>query len=372
MIPNYIFTKSSNEFEHNVLRRNYKGQDSIPPRSSGRLMNTGQNKSKFKSVDTGLRRPAQQYKRGTRNADTATKDPFTRSVGFRLEAGKIAGNVEPQILGVFKTDSAAQTLHMQTDPSHKAQCDLQESFTDFFSIIHDNVIESVKNAVRETVAKCFEQSMTKIELLTQEIRNQEALINKVHRDLTSKMAAQSETNLNQFKFLTQMLIDNQTVHYRALNQAKQNRQRRLEERELEREQKLERERKRSVGTIKGGNCSPDLSKRCTGGDSKKAQSRVPQHKLSQQQQPLVYQMCKRNAPQMKKESISNSMPNLSGYPSKAAAGVIKRPGSRPSGNKGSDRELCIPAMTYPPCTMPRRRFYQTVQSILNQVNDTKK
>ncbi|KAH8246987.1 hypothetical protein KR032_006372, partial [Drosophila birchii] len=352
MIPNYVFTKSDNKFEYNVVKRNYRVQDAIPSRSSCRSQNTGRNKLKVKSVDAGLKRQ-KHHKKDTSDADTSTemgpKDSSSRSVSFRLEAGTSRSTTPRD----RRTESDGQTLSMRTDSdaSHNAHSDLQESFTDFFSIIHDNVMQSVKEAVQKMVGKCFEQSAAKIEQLSQEIRNQEALVNKIHRDLTSKMAAQSETNMNQFKFVTQMLIDNQTVHYRALNQAKQNRQRRLEDRELEKEQKMERERKRSCSTIKGRSCSMDPSKRAVGGDNKRSQSRGPQHKLAQQQQPLVYQISdvykRSNTPQIQKQSTSNSLPDLPRSSTKTTAGVPKRSGSRPHANK-PDREVCRPAMTYPP------------------------
>ncbi|KAH8247927.1 hypothetical protein KR038_012029, partial [Drosophila bunnanda] len=339
MIPNYVFTKSGNDIEYNVVKRNYRVQDAIPSINNCRSLNTGRKKFKVKSVDAGPKRPKHQ-KKDTSSADsstqTATKDFSSRSVNFRLEAG----NTRFQTPKDYKTKSATESLNMPTDP----HCDLQESFTDFFSIIHDNVIESVKVAVQQMVGKCFEQSMAKIERLSHEIRNQEAMLNKIHRDLTSKMTAQGETNMNQFKFVTQMLIDNQTVHYRALNQAKQNKQRRLEDRELEMEQKLVRERKRSGSTIKGRSSSMDPSKRYVGGECKQAQSRGPQHKLLQQQQPIVYKINeaykRTNTPLLQKKSISNSLPHLPRNPTKSPTGISKR-------NK-PDREVCHPAMTYPP------------------------
>ncbi|KAH8293446.1 hypothetical protein KR054_000586, partial [Drosophila jambulina] len=353
MIPNYVFTKSPNEFKYNVVKRNYSVQDVIPPRSSCRSQKTGRNKSKIRSANPALKRP-KHHKKADTSTQTATKNSFARSVSFRLGAGETTGNKTPKDCDM---EPATQTLNMPTDPIHNAHCDLQESFTDFFSIIHDNVMESVKDAVQKMVVKCFEQHMAKMELLSQEIRNQEVLLSKIHRDLTSKMADQSETNLNQFKFVTQMLIDNQTVHYRALNQAKHNKLRRLEERDLEKEHKLERGRKRSGSTIRGRSASMDPSKRSAGGECKQpqsqsqsqSQSRGPQHKLSQQQQPIIYQISneykRTNTVQLQRQSNSNSMPDLAGSPSKSPAGASKRPATRPHGNKP---ELCLPAMTYPP------------------------
>ncbi|KAH8361154.1 hypothetical protein KR200_012257, partial [Drosophila serrata] len=347
MIPNYVFTKSGNEFEYNVVRRSYKVQDAIPSRNSFRSLNTGRKKFKVRSMDGGLKR-SKHHKKDTRSAETSTqmnaKDSTARSVSFRLEAG----NTRFQTPRDRKTESSVETLNMPTDPSPSVHSDLQESFTDFFSIIHDNVMESVKAAVQKMVGKCFEQSMAKIERLSQDIRNQEALLNKIHRDITSKMALQSETNMNQFKFVTQMLIDNQTVHYRALNQAKQNKLRRLENREVEKEQKLERERKRSGSSIKARSSSMDPTKRYVGGDSN---SRGPQHKLFQQQEPIIYKINEEfkrtKTPILQNKSTSNSLPDLSGSPSKSPSAVSKRSASRPSGNK-HDREVCLPAMTYPP------------------------
>jgi len=80
---------------------------------------------------------------------------------------------------------------MSSESSNDPNRDLQESFADFFSIIHDNVLESVQEAVQRMVTNCFKESLTKMERLSKELQNQEALLNKIHRDVTN-----SKLNIN--------------------------------------------------------------------------------------------------------------------------------------------------------------------------------
>lgn len=181
-----------------------------------------------------------------------------------------------------------------------------------------------------------------------------------------------------------MLIDNQTVHYRALNQARQNRLRRKEEREQEQERKLERERKRSGSPLKGRSSSIDPTKRSVGGDGKETPSRGPQHQLCQQQQPIFYHICQsctdqdskrmprhaNNTPRLQRQNPSYSMPNLTGRTSKQSpSGVSRSSVSRPY-NSREDQVVCLPAMTYPPCaprgSVPQRRFLQRIKSGIGQ------
>jgi len=74
---------------------------------------------------------------------------------------------------------------MSSESSNDPNRDLQESFADFFSIIHDNVLESVQEAVQRMVTNCFKESLTKMERLSKELQNQEALLNKIHREVTN-------------------------------------------------------------------------------------------------------------------------------------------------------------------------------------------
>uniref|UniRef100_A0A6P4FGI1 Uncharacterized protein LOC108050957 n=1 Tax=Drosophila rhopaloa TaxID=1041015 RepID=A0A6P4FGI1_DRORH len=302
-------------------------------------------------------------------------------------------------------------MHRESQiPNNDPNRELQESFADFFSIIHDNVLESVQEAVQRMVSKCFEESLTKMDRLSKELEQQATLLNKIHRDVTNKISAQSETNLNQFKFVTQMLIDNQTVHYRALNQVKVNRQRRKEERDLEKDRKQEWERKRKCACKEVQNervqrcrsSSVDLSKRHTGGDARELMSKAPQHQLSEQQAPLVYQMCRSctnqepiergkrvsrssskhtNTPVLRGRSTSYSMPDLSGRTSSISGRFSQpQPSSRTSksclcrslSNNQPEQIVCLPAMTYPPyvrnCPVPRRRLVRRLKYGANHVD----
>lgn len=194
-----------------------------------------------------------------------------------------------------------------------------------------------------------------------------------------------------------MLIDNQTVHYRALNQAKANKQRRKEEQDLERDRKLERERKRmctckevrNARVRKSRSSSVDLSKRSTGGEAKERVPKAPQHQLCQQQVPLVYHLYNSStdhestarsnqvsrsssrhasAPDLPRQSTSYSMPDLSGRTSpnptrfnqKQHASKVSRSSSFRSSNHRQDNIVCLPAMTYPPyvrnCPIPRQKL----------------
>ncbi|XP_068156267.1 uncharacterized protein [Drosophila tropicalis] len=165
-------------------------------------------------------------------------------------------------------------------PHHDPNRDLQESCADFFSIIHDNVLEAVQGAVQGMIAKCFENTVAHIAHLSAELSQQKSLLNKLYREVT-ELAEQNETNLNQFKFLTQMLIDNQTIHYRTLNQCRNEKRDRVRDRDKDR-------RRRSTSS------STDHQSRSTGGESFKSKVQQ-QHKLWQQQQPNVYyrQVCQK-------------------------------------------------------------------------------
>ncbi|XP_017079741.2 uncharacterized protein LOC108113599 [Drosophila eugracilis] len=382
MFPNYCFTKSARHSGYDVIRRGCITRDSYQ-RSSGRysassVKSAARQRSRTRSE---IRNSSVSSRKSTKNQ---RKDTSSKSVGFKLKPVICPSTKDTRESG---GDEASKDK-MHSSPSNDPNRDLQESFADFFSIIHDNVLESVQEAVERMVSKCFKESLTKMERLSKELQNQEAMLNKIYRDVTSKIAAQSETNLNQFKFVTQMLIDNQTVHYRALNQAKLNKQRRKEERDQDKELKLERESKRKCGCMEKQNervpqsrsCSKDLSKRSTGGDAC-----VPQHQLCQQQAPLVYHMCQSctnqetmsrckrlsrspskhtNTPVFQRRSTSYSMPDISGRTSS-----VSRRFSQPSrkvsksclSRTSSHRQIvCLPAMTYPPyvrnCPIPRRKL----------------
>ncbi|XP_017129030.1 uncharacterized protein LOC108147189 [Drosophila elegans] len=391
MFPNYCFTKSARQSGYDVIRRGYSTKDHIQ-RSSGRNSAAGEKTRNRSEIRFSAENKRPKHQRNfSKSRSSRDKDSSSRSVAFRLTP------VDCQSKKTIRETAGddRQKDKMSYNASNDPNRDLQESFADFFSIIHDNVLESVQEAVQRMVSKCFEESLTKMERLSNELEQQKTLLNKIHRDVTSKISAQSETNLNQFKFVTQMLIDNQTVHYRALNQAKVNKQRRKEERDLEKDRKQERERKRKCGCQEVQNAervrrcrssSPDLSKRSTGDDASEFMPKSPQHQLCQQQAPLVYQMCTSctnqepmtrsqrtsrssskhtNTPVLQRRSTSYSMPDLSGRTSSISGRFSQpQPSSRTclcrSLSNRQDQIVCLPAMTYPPYVrnvpIPRRRL----------------
>lgn len=96
--------------------------------------------------------------------------------------------------------------------------DLQDSCADFFNIIYENVLEAVNGAVELTVEKHFQDIQSKVNQLKSEMTVQQNMLKQINSDLMAKISELNETNLNQFKFIAQMLIDSQTIHFRALNQ----------------------------------------------------------------------------------------------------------------------------------------------------------
>ncbi|EDV53599.1 uncharacterized protein LOC6554530 [Drosophila erecta] len=388
MFPNYCFTKSARQSDYDVTKRDYIAKDSLQRKAI---------RHSAPSVTSGGRRRTrhrtERQRSISKSSSLRAKDSSSRSVGFRLTPVICSSEKDTRKPGGDDRD----TNKMTSSPSNDPNRDLQESFADFFSIIHDNVLESVQDAVQRMVSKSFEESVAKMERLSKDLQNQEAMLNKIYRDVTNKIAAQSEASLNQFKFVTQMLIDNQTVHYRALNQAKANKQRRKEEEDLERDRKLEWERKRmcackevrTARVRKSRSSSVDLSKRSTGGEAKELVPKAPQHQLCQQQEPLVYhlhssstdqestarsrQMSRSsskqaNTPDLTRQSTSYSMPDLSGRSSSHPKRLIQpqhssnvfRNSSSRSSNLRQDKIICLPAMTYPPYVrnqpIPRRKL----------------
>ncbi|EDW98680.1 mitogen-activated protein kinase kinase kinase kinase 4 [Drosophila yakuba] len=388
MFPNYCFTNSARQSDYNVVKRDYTAKDSLQCKvvrhSAPSVTSAGRRRTRHR---TERRRSI------SKSSSSRVKDSSSKSVGFRLTPVICSSEKDTRKPGGNDGESDKITSNPSNDPNR----DLQDSFADFFSIIHDNVLESVQDAVQRMVSKSFEESVAKMERLSKDLQNQEAMLNKIYRDVTNKIAAQSEASLNQFKFVTQMLIDNQTVHYRALNQAKANKQRRKEEEDLERNRKLERERKRMCASKevrnervrKSRSSSVDLVKRSTGGEAKELVAKAPQHQLCQQQAPLVYhlynsstdqestarsrQMSRSsskhaNTPDLPRQSTSLSMPDLSGRNSSNARRIIQpqhsskfsRSSSSRSSNHRQDNIVCLPAMTYPPYVrnppIPRRKL----------------
>ncbi|KAH8313510.1 hypothetical protein KR067_007406 [Drosophila pandora] len=413
MFPNYCFTKSARQLGYDVIRRNYPAKDSSqrisrqPTRAVKSAAGSARNHSEVRygyvSRDSSVKRTRRQRKvpkwSPSSPCPLSTKDLSSRTVGFRLPA-VVCSDARDNREAAGDDRNRSEKPDMGPEPTSDLNRELQESFADFFSIIHDNVLESVQGAVEKMVTKCFADSMEKMERISKDLDHQETLLNKIYRDVTTKLSDQSETNMNQFKFVTQMLIDNQTVHYRALNQAKVNKQRRKEQKSEEKERKkihewkrkeaqMERERRKRGSSI-------DTSKRTTGGEGKESVHRQPQHQLCQQQVPVTYicQSCseqeaklhkhsrapsrQRSAPVSLRRSASLSMPNLPGRTT--VSGKLHTLTTRfprvCMGRQFSGRvvqTLCSPAMTYPPCprsgSTPRRRLLPRIKSGMGLSSD---
>ncbi|XP_017101986.2 uncharacterized protein [Drosophila bipectinata] len=398
MFPNYCFTKSARQSGYDVIRRNYITKDSSqrigrqPPRrevksAAGSARNNSEVRYGCEPRDSPVKRSRRQ-KKVPKWSSSSPKASSSRSVGFRLPAVVCTGARESrEAAGDDKTRS--EKGGMGPENSSDLNRELQESFADFFSIIHDNVLESVQGAVEKMVSKCFADSMEKMDRISKDLVQQETLLNKIYRDVTNKISDQCETNMNQFKFVTQMLIDNQTVHYRALNQAKLNKQRRKEQKEEEKQRKKVNERKRKDSQMererrKRGS-SVDISRRPAGGAGKECAHRQPQHQLCQQQVPVTYicQSCSeqeakarppsrhRTGPVPIRRSASHSMPNLpsrNSVPGKLHSSSTRFP-RVPIGrqfNSKMAQALCAPAMTYPPSqrsgSTPRRKLLPRIKS----------
>ncbi|EDV93670.1 GH18152 [Drosophila grimshawi] len=84
----------------------------------------------------------------------------------------------------------------------------QETFADFFNLIYENVEHMVK--------KHYEEILSKIEQLSTNLMQQQSLIKQNNSEIMDKIAEQKEASINQFKFTAQMLIDTQTIYYKAL------------------------------------------------------------------------------------------------------------------------------------------------------------
>ncbi|KAH8359071.1 hypothetical protein KR093_004121, partial [Drosophila rubida] len=69
-----------------------------------------------------------------------------------------------------------------------------------------------------TVEKHFEDLLSKVSQLKSEMTEQESMLKQLNTDVMAKISELNDTSLNQFKFIAQMLIDSQTIHYRAMNQ----------------------------------------------------------------------------------------------------------------------------------------------------------
>ncbi|XP_022209764.2 uncharacterized protein LOC111065701 [Drosophila obscura] len=391
MFPNYCFTKSTKQQGFDIQRRPYMPRDGYP--RSGRPSERSAAFSRSGTPRQGMRyadvsgpgpgyqgsvnskRPKRKLPMSSSIKNMAYKPPSAlkptssrRNVAFQLPAvvcvsKESVGHTKkharvPAGEDMVRDRHCKRQANVQVDDPNQ---ELQESFADFFSIIHDNVLETVQGAVQSMVTKCFEESIAKMELLSSEMLRQEKMLHKMFRDINAKIDDQNETNLNQFKFVTQMLIDNQTVHYRALNQAKMDKRRHQAERDSEKERGRERKKKRST----------------CGSEENDPNMRGPQHQLWQQQNRHIYhtEMCKpytqdecktcRPAPPSRPPSRQQSVPRLQNkMPAASMPDLSKRAVSnnginramqpevqslkaRPNRQSSRQRAPC-PVLAYPP------------------------
>ncbi|KAH8382226.1 hypothetical protein KR009_002459, partial [Drosophila setifemur] len=386
MYLNYCFTKSASQPGYDVVRRscpaNVLAHHPTARPDTSAILGRARNQSEIPKPSIGrdlyFRRSIKRLRKWRKSKSVPSTPPSKAGPRNLKDSREAAGDNMSRNNGRDSERKSTVTRTSISIPSDR------DSFEDFFNIVQDNVLASVKTALEQLVTNCFAESMRKIERILKDLVHQEVLLKQVHRDVINKMTEQSEANLNQFKFITQMLIDNQTVQLRALNQTRANRLRRKEERDLEKEKKLEYERKRKDALNdrerrkRGSN--GDLRKRTAGGEvpDERPASRAPQHRLCQQQVPLVYQMCtpcsrqesrggkitptpstqRTTLPCPQRRSTSHSMPDLPGSLTSSPEKASKICSSRQSSNRKGHSQ-CHPAMTYPPysrsgSTSPRK------------------
>ncbi|XP_030374546.1 uncharacterized protein LOC115624097 [Scaptodrosophila lebanonensis] len=307
MFPNFCFTQCAKDQGYHVVKRTYVPKDSNkasdnstgiesrngymlrPSHPSSETLDTfrDQNGKRLKRV---VRRIHKENPVSARRTGQETmKKEATRSVNFfvsPLDCQELqhqqhraaSGAEEPRRRNSGQT--GAENKHQPVGPPKDPNQELQESCADFFNIVHDNVLEAVQGAVERMVFKYFEDTMTKVDRLAAQLSHNEKLLTEMYRDLISKIADQNETSINQFKFVAQMLIDSQTIHYRAL-QSQHQRYKRTKSEESNDSDSVYREQESNAG------------------DGQIIQiHKAKQHQLKQQQQPNVYsaQMCQKCSP----------------------------------------------------------------------------
>ncbi|KAM8705535.1 hypothetical protein ACLKA7_009915 [Drosophila subpalustris] len=257
MFPNYCFKKRADDFGYEVL---YMPKDSYGPNAqqSSRSINQPHARSRSRS---------QQYPKvcledlitlqalRERNERKLSNSPV-RNVEFRLPAMnkqrqfplRQSGGSAASERDLYRKQQQQQQQqqhqlqqqqqqHQPTEspspsdlPSSASDSvrDLQDSCADFFNIIYENVLDAVNGAVELTVEKHFQDIISNVNQLTSEMSVQKNMLKQINSDLMNMTSLEiselNETNLNQFKFIAQMLIDSQTFHYRALNQQRLQRQ----------------------------------------------------------------------------------------------------------------------------------------------------
>ncbi|XP_015037681.2 uncharacterized protein [Drosophila pseudoobscura] len=219
MFPNYCFTKSTTQHGFDILKRSYTAKDGYKRGPSRRPSERSASSARNLTPRLGMRyadvsgpeylgrsnvkHSKRKQTRSSSIKNMAYKPPSAlkptappRNVAFRLPAvvcvskDSMAGTKSP--VRISAGDDKTGQRHCDRDRdrhpemTHDPNQELQESFADFFSIIHDNVLETVQGAVEKMVSKCFEESISKMERLSSEMQLQEKLLNKMFRDINAK------------------------------------------------------------------------------------------------------------------------------------------------------------------------------------------
>ncbi|ALC46755.1 CG14546 [Drosophila busckii] len=233
MFPNYCFKKSAEDLGYEVLflpKLRYDSESHCNSRCRLRSKSHTRNCAKMHCNDLislqALREHTERVRQSQLTESNHSPEPNSvpRNIEFRLppndqqqeQSAREAAGQEPS-----SETLAAGKSSEQID----ANQELQDSCADFFNIIYENVLEAVHGAIENMVSKHFQCILSKVDQLTVDMLHQDTLLNSMNKDLTAKIAEQTDTSINQFKFIAQMLIDSQTIFYRALNQQKRSKQR---------------------------------------------------------------------------------------------------------------------------------------------------
>ncbi|KAH8310915.1 hypothetical protein KR044_003470 [Drosophila immigrans] len=331
MFPNYCFKKQSDDFGYDVMyvpKKNYSSSVRPP---SNRPMNQNNARSRTRAEKytklcyedlLTLQALREQNERASLKVQSAAPE---RNVEFRLPMDKQpqfghrpSGGSSLSEREMYLKQQQHQQEQQETESPASGEMPTSaainsEACADFFNIVYDNVLEAVNVAVEQTVDKHFADLLSKVNQLKSEMSVQENMLKQLNADVTTKISELNDTSLNQFKFIAQMLIDSQTIHYRAMNQQRLLKQQRQDEQEAQ---------KRSVSSDRSQQSS-DAYSHCHGNMKSPQQHSMQrqQHQLWQQQDPLTYMQapcsnCHRTIPKQDRAVLrrtrkeTTSMPNL--------------------------------------------------------------
>ncbi|XP_017855888.1 PREDICTED: uncharacterized protein LOC108608823 isoform X1 [Drosophila arizonae] len=231
MFPNYCFAKVPNDYGYDLLympKNAYNGNrqrvDTRPLRHRGKVTDDG-----FLAQQTLQDRHNERLHR--LHALKPQPRSAGRSVEFRLPPMDQQLPRDRAHAGSIEIDDREHGKKLQQGPAQPQGAparnlpDLSrgpsETCSDFFNILYDNVLNAVHSAVEHMVTKHFAHIVTRMDQIASDLTQQETLMKQHNSDVMGKIVEQNESSLNQFKFVAQMLIDNQTLFYRALNNQRQ-------------------------------------------------------------------------------------------------------------------------------------------------------